>query len=150
MGTTEEEPASFPRPEYIAAIRALPLLTEQGDGMKSFIGLMLGLLAGQFQIVLVDEPEAFLHPPQARLLGRKLATEVPRGTQVFVATHSSDVLQGLLDPDDANVTVVRLTRRGHESVCRSRTCRAASNVARSTPEVFKRPRCPVSPRSHRV
>jgi hypothetical protein len=110
VGTTDLEPGMPPSPEYIEAIRALPLVHQQGDGVRSFIGLMLALITAQFPIVSVDEPEAFLHPPQARLLGRKLASDVPEGTQVFVATHSADVLQGLLDPADADVTVIRLVR----------------------------------------
>jgi hypothetical protein len=76
------------------------------------MGLMLALVTAQFRVIVVDEPEAFLLPRQARLLGRKLATEAPRGTQVFVATHSLDVLQGILDPVDAAVTVIRLVRDG--------------------------------------
>lgn len=107
-------PASVvPTPEYIGAIQSLPTLQAQGDGMRSFMGLMLALITARFRVVLVDEPEAFLHPPQARLLGRKLATSAPGETQVVVATHSLDVLQGLLDPVDASVAVVRVVRDGH-------------------------------------
>src|SRR5207249_11934000 len=98
VGSTDIAPNIVPQPDYIADIQALPQVQTQGDGVRSFIGLMLALITAQFPIVLVDEPEAFLHPPQARLLGRKLASDIPAGTQVFVATHSADVLQGLLDP----------------------------------------------------
>jgi len=77
------------------------------------MGTVLTLAAGEFDIVLLDEPEAFLHPPQARLLG-KVVAEMSRegGTQVIVSTHSDDFVQGVLDAsrDDAEVTVVRLTR----------------------------------------
>lgn len=76
--------------------------------MKSFIGLMLHLLTGPYRIILVDEPEAFLHPPQARLMGRFLVEENPADAQVFVATHDSDVLTGVLDVPEASITVVRL------------------------------------------
>lgn len=38
---------------------------------------------------------------------------MPAGTQIFVATHSIDVLQGLLDPQGTHVTVVRLTRQAN-------------------------------------
>ena len=107
------EPASIPpTPEYIQAVTSLPPLVEQGDGVRSFMGLMLALTTAQFPVILADEPEAFLHPPQARLLGRKLATEAPAHTQVFVATHDSDVLQGILDAEGVAVTVVRLVRDG--------------------------------------
>jgi hypothetical protein len=112
LGTTEESPSIPPTESYINAITQLPLLAEQGDGVRSFMGLMLALTTSQYPIILADEPEAFLHPPQARLLGRKLATEAPSHTQVFVATHDSDVLQGLLDADGVAITVVRLVRDG--------------------------------------
>jgi ABC-type cobalamin/Fe3+-siderophores transport system ATPase subunit len=112
VGEIDIAPTVVPTREYIEAIQALPMLQGQGDGMRSFMGLMLALTTSQFRVIIVDEPEAFLHPPQARLLGRKLATEAPQGTQVIVATHSLDVLQGLLTPAGANVTVVRLVRDG--------------------------------------
>jgi hypothetical protein len=112
LGQTDEPVEMPPTPKYVEALRAMPLLHEQGDGMRSFMGLMLALVTAQFPIVVVDEPEAFLHPPQARLLGRKLATDAPDGTQVFVATHNSDILQGVLAPPNANVTVIRIVRDG--------------------------------------
>jgi hypothetical protein len=112
LGATEESPSIPPTASYIAAVTQLPLLAEQGDGVRSFMGLMLALTTAQYPLILADEPEAFLHPPQARLLGRKLATEAPSHTQVFVATHDSDVLQGLLDADGVSITVVRLVRDG--------------------------------------
>lgn len=90
----------------------MPFVQEQGDGVRSFVGLMIALTAGRYPLIFVDEPEAFLHPPQARLLGRKLASEVPDGTQLFVATHSIDVLQGLLAVPEADVTIIRLIREG--------------------------------------
>jgi hypothetical protein len=88
----------------------LPRLDEQGDGMKSFMGLLLNTLVSAYPFVLVDEPEAFLHPPQARLLGRMLANEKDADAQVFIATHDSDVLTGLLDAPAQDITVVRLVR----------------------------------------
>jgi hypothetical protein len=61
---------------------------------------------------LIDEPEAFLHPPQARLLGRMLVEDKPDHRQLFVATHSGDVLRGVLDGNPGNVRVVRIRREG--------------------------------------
>ena len=63
------------------------------------------------QILLLDEPEAYLHPSQARLLGEIIATERPVHTQLFVATHSPDVLQGLLNVVEADhLRVIRIQR----------------------------------------
>ncbi len=45
-------------------------LESQGDGMRSFATVLLYVLvADTHSIQFLDEPEAFLHPPQARLLG---------------------------------------------------------------------------------
>lgn len=62
--------------------------------------------------MFLDEPEAFLHPPQARLLGRSLGRLTKNGRQVICATHSSAVVHGLLQDSTHNVTVVRLQRQG--------------------------------------
>jgi hypothetical protein len=111
VGATEFEANIDLDPQYMQAIREMPLLQAQGDGMRSFMGLMLTTVAAAYPIILLDEPEAFLHPPQARLLGRKLAEESAGRAQVIVATHDSDFLTGALDVPDADVSVVRMTRK---------------------------------------
>lgn len=103
--------AAPPR-EYLEALNALPRLDQQGDGMKSFLGLMTYILTGAYPLVFVDEPEAFLHPPQAQLLGRMLGDEKAPDAQIFLATHDSNVLRGLLDSSAKDVTIVRLVRDG--------------------------------------
>jgi ABC-type cobalamin/Fe3+-siderophores transport system ATPase subunit len=107
--------------DYVRAVEQLPLVHEQGDGVKSFLGLLIRILAGSHTVILVDEPEAFLHPPQARLLSNLLATQaVESRTQTIISTHSSDVLLSALDSD--LVTVVRLVREGdinHASVLKN-------------------------------
>jgi len=100
-----------PADEYLAALKALPKLEEQGDGVRSYLGLVLHLAAGRHQILLIDEPEAFLHPPQARRLGSVLADKA-QSQQVFIATHSTEVLQGALE-GGSSLTIVRVTREGN-------------------------------------
>lgn len=98
-------------PDYREAVGKLPRIDQQGDGMRSMLGVLLPVLAGAYPVVVVDEPEAFLHPPQARILGRalgELANE--SGVQVFLATHDRNILTGLLDAKQTDITVVRLTR----------------------------------------
>jgi hypothetical protein len=112
LGDTEAKPV-MGDPEYMSELANLPLVAEQGDGMRSFIGLMLALTALPYPLVLIDEPEAFLHPPQAREIGRQLA--VSDGRQRVVATHSPDVLLGLVEAADS-LTVVRLRRDGDRNV----------------------------------
>jgi AAA domain, putative AbiEii toxin, Type IV TA system len=100
-----------PTLEYSDALLALPTLDDQGDGMKSFIGLVLTVIAGSSQILLVDEPEAFLHPAQARRLGRFVRdAAAERDRQVIVATHDRDFLLGLLEGKGGDLNVVRVSR----------------------------------------
>lgn len=98
--------------EYRASIAGLPKLIAQGDGMKSLLGLLLPIVTAHYPIVLIDEPEAFLHPPQAFELGRTLARiSEERGIQIVLATHDRNLLAGLLEPSSP-VSVVRLDRQG--------------------------------------
>ncbi|MCC6150360.1 MAG: AAA family ATPase [Planctomycetes bacterium] len=106
---------------YRSRLFKLPLLSEQGDGVKSFIGCVLAATTSGAFIRLIDEPEVFLHPPHARYLGKLLCQntqlkEAWRGSkqpfQLFIATHSSDFLRGVLDSSAQNVVIVRITRDG--------------------------------------
>jgi energy-coupling factor transporter ATP-binding protein EcfA2 len=88
-------------------------LTGQGDGMRSFATVLLNTMVRVMpSIILLDEPEAFLHPPQARLIGEFLAREHLPNTQLFIATHSQDVLQGLLNVAPTNLKIIRIQRDG--------------------------------------
>jgi hypothetical protein len=113
MGTVDGVGPPTPTNQaYRHALAALPLVQGEGDGIRSYIGLLLAITATQFPVVLIDEPEAFLHPPQARQLGRELARLRDSETQLVVATHSADFVQGVLDDPAADVSVVRLVRDG--------------------------------------
>lgn len=95
---------------FARAVRALPGLHEQGDGMRSYVACLLHTDVLQRPVVFIDEPEAFLHPPQARELARHLSRAAKRnGRQVIIATHSADIVRGTLD-GGVDVSVVRLTR----------------------------------------
>jgi hypothetical protein len=98
---------------YYAEVMKLECLEAQGDGMRSFASVLLDTFTSEYTITLIDEPEAFLHPPQARLLGKMLAKNNPNNRQLFVSTHSEDFLQGLLDADSENTTVIRINRKGN-------------------------------------
>ena len=100
---------------YLERLRAATKpLSEQGDGMRSFASVILHLLAPITpSILLLDEPEAFLHPPQARLLGEIIAAEKSPRAQLFVATHSSDVLHGLINVAPDHLRVLRVQRDGN-------------------------------------
>ena len=98
--------------EYIKTLERLPTLQTQGDGMRAFTSILLYSFIVEHTVVLIDEPEAFLHPPQARLLGQMLATETPDDRQIFIATHSGDLLRGILDKQNSRVRIIRIKREG--------------------------------------
>lgn len=98
---------------YLQKLSQLPLIQNQGDGMRSFTGILLDAFTSDYDITLIDEPEAFLHPPQARLLGKMLAKNAPINRQLFISTHSEDFLKGLLDADNENVKIIRINREGN-------------------------------------
>ena len=99
---------------YIKKLLTVPFAHEQGDGIKSFIGCLLSTIILDKPVTLLDEPEAFLHPPQARLLGTLLANE-HKAKQLIIATHSGDVLRGILDTNIENLTVIRISRDGNSN-----------------------------------
>ncbi|MGV0405700.1 ATP-dependent nuclease [Corynebacterium marquesiae] len=88
-----------------------PKAWQQGLGMQSVLGILLGLFADHRPIVLLDEPEAFLHPPQAHRLGkilRKVAEQ--EGRQIFCATHDKNLLSGLASGEKETLSIIRLQR----------------------------------------
>ena len=105
-------------PEYMQELDKLPLLQGQGDGMRSFAGVLLNMSVGQESLLLVDEPEAFLHPPQARQLGKMIVMDKSENRQLFVATHSGDILRGVLDSGRSNVRVMRVRRAADKNYVR--------------------------------
>jgi AAA domain, putative AbiEii toxin, Type IV TA system len=102
---------------YRANMATLPPLSQQGDGMRSFLGLLLPLITASHPIVVVDEPEAFLHPPQAAALGRALsALARDNKLQVILATHDRNLLTGLLDVAGVPISIVRLHRDRNQTI----------------------------------
>jgi len=101
---------------YLKRLEELPTLHEQGDGMKSFVGVMLNTMIKKKSITLIDEPEAFLHPPQARLLGQMLAKRDENSGQLIISTHSGDFLRGIVDSSPDNLKIIRIRRDGDSNV----------------------------------
>lgn len=59
---------------------------------------------------LIDEPESFLHPPQANIMGRIIGQTLRENQQAFIATHSEEIIKGLLDVCPERVKIIRITR----------------------------------------
>ncbi len=80
-----------------------------GDGTRCFMGIVSALWGTAYQIIFIDEPEAFLHPPLQKKLGCYMSAlaSTRRGTLV-AATHSPDYLMGCIETQPKS-TIVRLT-----------------------------------------
>jgi hypothetical protein len=79
------------------------------DGVKAFTGILLQLHAGDPKVIIVDEPEAFLHPSLALKLGKELAKgAATEGKHIFASTHSSHFVMGAI-LSGAKVNIIRLT-----------------------------------------
>jgi predicted ATPase len=57
--------------------------------------IVAGLLAKRGQILIIDSPEAHLHPKGQSQMGHFLATIAAAGVQVIVETHSDHLLNGI-------------------------------------------------------
>lgn len=105
-------PIDRPTREYMEALESLPNLASQGDGVRAAVGLLMTLIADSRPVVLFDEPEAFLHPPQARMLGRSVAQiALKHNRQVILATHDKNLLRGLSE-GEGDLAIVHLSRDG--------------------------------------
>lgn len=93
-------------------------IEELSDGVKAFTGLTAAVFSGNFRVMLIDEPEAFLHPPLARKLGKVLTqTAATRKANVFASTHSPEFLMGCIQSGKP-VNVVRLTYQPGKATAR--------------------------------
>ena len=93
----------------------IPKIDSQGDGFRSFAGIVIGLLICKNRIILLDEPEAFLHPAQAFFLGKWIGeNSAALGSQLLICTHSSNFLSGILT-GTKDLDVFRLHREGNQT-----------------------------------
>jgi hypothetical protein len=85
----------------------------EGVGLQTYLSVVLTMLLCQGRLILLDQPETALYPEQARRLGRWIGQNSPRlGCQVFIATQSPALLQGLLE-GSADISVFQLSRTGN-------------------------------------
>jgi len=117
---SSEEERSLVEKTFKFFSNAIPI-DRLGDGIQAFVGLLLAVSSLEHRILLVDEPEAFLHPPQANHLGGYLTEfSKERGGSLVVATHSVDFLIGCLEKS-SDVTILRLTYDGKIGTLRQLT-----------------------------
>ena len=101
--------------EFIRKLRDYDKVNEQGDGIKSFVGILLYLAIDHYCTFLIDEPESFLHPPQARIMGQIIGEKLDDNQQAFISTHSEDIIKGLIDVAPERVKIIRITRNDTEN-----------------------------------
>ena len=95
---------------YAAILDTYKQVHDQGDGIKSFTGVLLYLMLDHYCTYIIDEPESFLHPPQARIMGQIIGKTLTDDQQAFIATHSEDIIKGLIESCSDRVKIVRITR----------------------------------------
>ena len=123
-------------------LKAATPLESQGDGMRSFATVLLHVLAADnHSVQFLDEPEAFLHPPQARLLGEYIAKERRAKSQLFIATHSTDILDGLMAGGITKIRIVRIQRDGNvnrvKELSKEKTAAIANDTLTRYSRVFE-------------
>lgn len=99
--------------KYADILAQYPQVQDQGDGMKSFVGILLQLMLDYICVYLIDEPESFLHPPQARIMGEIIGETLSNQQQAFISTHSGDIIKCLLDVAPKRLKIIRITREGN-------------------------------------
>lgn len=93
-------------------------ISEASDGVKAFAGMLTEIVAGDPSILLIDEPEAFLHPALSFKLGKEVAqASLETDKRVFVSTHSPSFVMGCIQ-SGAPVNIVRLTYRDNSATAR--------------------------------
>lgn len=90
-------------------LEPLENLNEQGDGIRSAVAILSSLIANKHSLYLMDEPETFLHPPQARILGNNIV-ELSQNKQCFISTHNIDLIRGILEKNSSRIKIIKINR----------------------------------------
>lgn len=101
--------------EFAKRLESYPHVDAQGDGIKSFTGILLYLMLKNYAIYLIDEPEAFLHPPLAKVMGEIIGSSLEEDKQAFISTHSEEFIKGLLETCPDRVKIIRITRDNNQN-----------------------------------
>ena len=99
-------------PTYSTEVRKMPDISEEGDGYKAAAGLFLNIFSIPKSVYLIDEPDVYLHPPQAYAAAKEIVNISAR-KQLFLATHNAHFVRGLLDTDSQRIVLIRLDRAGN-------------------------------------
>ena len=111
FGTKDEidKSVSADTREARCLLEVLENLDDQGDGIRSAVAILASLITTTHSLYLIDEPETFLHPPQAKILGRNIV-DLSQNKQCFISTHNIDLLRGMLEKDYARIKIIKINR----------------------------------------
>ena len=102
------------RRDNLNLLKDMEDLHSQGDGIRSTFAILSSLIVNNHSLFLIDEPETFLHPPQARLLGKNIVA-LSKQKQCFISTHSIDFIKGVLEADSSRVKIIKIDRLENEN-----------------------------------
>ena len=84
-------------------------IKDASDGVKAFTGIITQIIAGDPKIIMIDEPEAFLHPALSYKLGNEVSKlAATSDKKLFVSTHSANFVMGCVQ-SGVEINIVRLT-----------------------------------------
>ncbi|WP_297587750.1 ATP-dependent endonuclease [uncultured Corynebacterium sp.] len=116
LGEGPEEPSGATRglsEETKDFMNKAPKLWFQGSGLRNAFGLLARIVSDERSIVIMDEPEAFLHPHQSWKLGMVLGKLcVEESKQIVCATHDRHLLTGLAQGAQDRLQVCRFSSSG--------------------------------------
>jgi len=104
--------------EAVAFYGQATKIDEMSDGVRAFCGMIASVVASDAKLILIDEPEAFLHPALCSKLAKELCrTAIANNQQLYVATHSAAFLMGCVQAG-VDLNIVRLTYRNRAATSR--------------------------------
>lgn len=96
-------------------LQKIKAVEQQGDGVRAFVSILTNLFISRYSAIFIDEPELFLHPPHATAMG-ELISQITKGQQVFISTHSSSLIKGLIAKNNSRLKFIRITRELKDGV----------------------------------
>jgi zinc transport system ATP-binding protein len=98
-----KRPAATDRARALAALEAVDLASRAGDRFQTLSGgqqqrvLIAKALAGEPQVLVLDEPLAGVDAASQQLIAEVLRTRADAGAAVIVVSHELEVLDPVLD-----------------------------------------------------
>lgn len=127
-----------------ATVKPLPP-ANTGFGISYALPVIVsGLLASPGSMLIVENPEAHLHPGAQTEIGIFLATVAAAGVQVLVETHSENVLNGvrlaalrnIISHDDANFLFLSIKENAPQPILHPITMNKAAELTSWPPGFF--------------